>query len=180
MKKLSLTIFIIVLSFFNLLAQDKPVFVSQNYIDNGAMGPDEIITWRFNGYDFLSITPGISRPFTSSQIFKSKSNINFKNSQIFKNNLIPILNKKFSEKFLLDYQEYPECYKNNFLRNVNIDSVQISLDPEKIYFTFLWHNNWEDIMQSDQNNNSTICNIVFISSTISFKIDEINPYITRN
>jgi hypothetical protein len=165
---------IFILSFFTALfsqAQNTPVFIDTTYEDAGAMGPDEIITWSYKGYKFVSETPGIARPFPFNSIHNSKTGKIVQNSQIFNSNIEALINQKIKEKFSTENKISPECFKESFYHYVDFNNFQIRVDKENMYFLFLWHNFWPEIIEG-----KSYCDI-FIYTEISIPIKEIDKLI---
>lgn len=162
MKKLSLLVITISLLSLNTKAQEVPVFKGTTYEDNGGMGKDEIKTWNYKGYIFISNTPGIARPFTTTTIYKKNLGelSEIKNNELFTNNLdtiTEIVNSKLNSEFKSQKKEDPKCYKE--FSPFGINDLYISVDKNFMYFEILWDDSFYSDFQAECIYPSTIAKI---------------------
>ncbi len=156
----------------NLLAQNIPTYIGTKLEDNGAMGPDEVVTWRYKNYYFFSNTPGIARPITTTVINKvvNGKNVYINNAQLFGDNAIKLLEKinlRLKADFIVSQKEDPLCYKEFYL--VGFRELDITVDKNYMYFSIIWDKSFlEDAVNSE---------CIYPSSVAKFDINEIASYI---
>lgn len=156
----------------NSLAQNLPTYIGTKQVDNGAMGPDEEVTWKFKNYYFISNTPGIARPITTTVVNKvvNGKKVFINNSQIFGDNALRLL-ESINNKLKLDFKESqkedPNCYKEFYL--VGYSDLDITIDKNYMYFSIIWDKSFlGDAVNSE---------CIYPSSVAKFDINEIAPYI---
>lgn len=171
MKKLFLTTISISFMVINTIAQQTPVFVGRTYVDNGGMGRDEIDKWKYKGYVFITSTPGVARPITTTSVYKYSNNelTMIRNSELFgKNNtkIIELVNSKLKSEFSLQKMENSNCYKEFYPLGIN--ELSISIDKMYMYFEIIWEDSYVSNIYSECYNPSTIAKI---------KLSEISSFI---
>jgi hypothetical protein len=116
-----------------------PVFMGTTYEDSGAMGDDQIDTWKYKSYIFKTITPGIARPiiFTELYVFKEEELKQVKNNKLFGENVhrvMEMVNSKLEIDFLTQKKNDPKCFDEFYPLGIN--EVEISIDENYMYFSF--------------------------------------------
>jgi hypothetical protein len=118
-----------------------PVFMGTTYEDSGAMGDDQIDTWKYKSYIFKTITPGIARPIIFTEIYaiKQKELKQVKNNKLFGENVqrvMDMVNSKMKIDFLAQKKNDPNCYDEFYPLGIN--EVEISIDENYMYFSFIF------------------------------------------
>jgi hypothetical protein len=171
MKKLYFTSILISFFSLNTIAQQVPVFIGTTYENTGAMGADQIQTWNYKGYVFITSTPGIARPVSTTCVYKKSSNglAKIKNNELFGKNVpavIEIVNSKLKSAFSPQKKEDPKCYKEFY--PVGINELSISVDNNYMYFEMTWDSSYTSDNNSQCFHPCTVAriNLTEISSLI--------------
>ena len=136
-----LIIFLSLLSLSSYKSQSVPQFLGTQYVDSGAMGKDQLDSWKYKGHIFVTTTPGTSRPLVRSDIYiaDNKELLPIKNNQFFGKNAPYIsnqINTKLKAQFEIDKKENPLCFDEFYIAGIN--EVSICVDKEYMYFTMVW------------------------------------------
>jgi hypothetical protein len=170
MKKIFFLTFVLTYISFNLKAQEKPIFKGTTYEDNGGMGSDQIDVWKYKGYVFKTITPGIARPIVTTNLFKMVNGklVQIKNNELFGSNVfsvIELINSKLEKEFATQKKEDPLCFKEFY--PVGINELSISIDNDYMYFEVIWDTSY--LIDSDSE-------CLYSSSTAMVSISEITQF----
>ena len=127
--------------YFQINAQSHPVFKGTTFVNNGAMADDQIDTWKYKSYVFVTSTPGIARPISITRIYIQRGTIfsSIENNELFGNNISKIseiVNSKLKSEFISKQYEKPECYKKFY--PISINEINIWIDKNFIYFEKIW------------------------------------------
>jgi hypothetical protein len=174
MKKLFLLALTISLATVNIKAQQTPVFKGTTYENNGGMGKDQIDTWNYKGYVFETVTPGIARPITTTNIYKTRGKelSPIKNNELFGNNvskITEIVNSRLKSEFNSQKKENPKCFKEFYPTGIN--ELSISVDKNFIYFQMTWDSSY-------LTNASSQC--IYTSTVVKMNLSEISNLIIAN
>jgi hypothetical protein len=164
---LNLIFFFLTTSF--CYAQQTPVFIGEAY-ENSEAESDFVQRWRFKNFTFVSSTPQIARPYTTTGIFKR---IKGKNKQIEKKQLfgsncqkvLEMVNSKLKIEFNKQKKEDPKCYKK--FRSFGIDEMEITVDKKYMYFEITWDGSYLVDASSE---------CLYPSTSAKIKINEISEF----
>lgn len=175
MKSIALLLLSFYVSTINVSGQDKPVFLGTSYEVSGSMGEDQIDTWKYRCFVFKTITPGIARPITVTQIYKEWNGklSQIKNNQMFGANVEKItamVNEKLKFEFSNQMNEDKTCYKEFY--PVGINELQIEIDHDSIYFTIVWDETYMT--------NPLAADCIYPSTTAEFSLRELSGMIIKN
>jgi hypothetical protein len=178
-KVLYLTVCLLLWSFL-ARPQEHAFFLGTTYKDSGAMGEDEIQTWKYRNFLFMTITPGVARPLPYSKIEKevNGTKTELKNNQLFGANylkVLEIINAKLETEFNNQKKKEPLCFKEFYPAGIN--DFRIFVDADSMYFNFVWDESFltNGVDISD-------CPIVYPSTTVAIALIDISgliPYEIR-